>query len=534
MDVYPASLGESILKGAEYCNNEPSSCPALQAGLFDSANSRTIVEGFPNDETIIDNWGSGSALRQTGEVRRVLDTITMYVAQNNTPPSGNDSETSLFIANATIKLVEEESIGLPSGLTYSPPVGMVSLGGSRRHATYDENVIGAVLPGRLAAQNIIASNSFGLHYGSADLKLGGSLVWGGYDKSRLIGEVGAFDVFEPGVRDLLVPPLTDVQIGVLEGASPFSEESYSNLLLFNDSTKAMQPAIINPIVPYIFMSPATCDSIAEHLPVTLQPRLGLYTWNVEDPQFARIVNSPAYLAFVFSNNRPGTTNGNLTIRVPFSLLNLTLEPPIVPSRQLYFPLRPFHSLDGLENYYLGRAFLQAAFLGVNWDQETYFLVQAPGPDVEPQDVQQVTRTDTTLESRSANELMNSWRRHLTPLQASRNDSSNTTTSSGPVPTASESRLSNGVVAGIAIAAIASALGVLLGGIFLYRRKCNVSEAQQSTNEDTIGDGGGGTLEAYEKDASGMLHEAPSARRYLSPMPPCEADGDLSWVHEVEA
>lgn len=174
----------------------------------------------------------------------------------------------------------------------------------------------------------------------------------------------------------MLPNLLDVQIGVENGSSPSSESSYTGLLKLNASFNGVQPAVINQIVPYLFMSSETCAAIAENLPVALEPQPGLYIWNTTDPRYERIVKSPAYLAFVFQN-----PSGNLTIKVPFQLLNLTLEAPIVIPTQQYFPCRPFRALDNSGNYFLGKVFLQAAFIGMNRQEEKFFLAQAPGPGV---------------------------------------------------------------------------------------------------------------------------------------------------------
>lgn len=74
----------------------------------------------------------------------------------------------------------------------------------------------------------------------------------------------------------------------------------------------------------------------------------------------------------------------MTIKVPFALLNLTLIQPIIDTPTQYLPLRPGQGPSG--SYELGRAFLQAAFIGVNWQTAqgdgdgAWFLAQAPGPN----------------------------------------------------------------------------------------------------------------------------------------------------------
>jgi hypothetical protein len=113
----------------------------------------------------------------------------------------------------------------------------------------------------------------------------------------------------------------DIMIGVETGASPFDFGAQSGLV----SSATPLTALLQPEVPYIFMPPVTVEAIASNLPVTLDSRSGYYLWNTQDPLYARIVSSPAYLGFVFSSVSASGVTGNTTIKVPFSLLNLNLE-----------------------------------------------------------------------------------------------------------------------------------------------------------------------------------------------------------------
>ena len=336
-------------------------CQAASAGLYDINHSSTVLQNITSQTATVWEWGSSSALNQTGIAKEVVDTMSIETQHG-----------LVTVDNSAISAVHQEYFKIPSGVSYSPEVGILSLGREGDGTKSFRNVTGQTFPGYLATQNVTPSNSFSLHYGSASLGLGGSLVWGGYDQSRVLGEVGVFQL-QP--NHMVMPSLLDIQIGVENGTSPFENaDSITNLLQLNNSFHGFQPTIINPIVPYFFFSPETCANIARHLPVTLQPDIGLYTWNTADPQYERVVQSTTYLALVFQS-----TYGNLTIKVPFQLLNLTLEFPIVSSQQQYFPCQPFHASDGGGSYYLGRAFLQAAFFSINWETQTFFLAQGPGP-----------------------------------------------------------------------------------------------------------------------------------------------------------
>ncbi len=230
----------------------------------------------------------------------------------------NTSAGLLTAKNTTIAAMDDARITIPNttpGDTFMVEVGHLALGGPGNGTfAYQEGVVGQTFPGSLAANNLIPSNSFGLHYGSASLNAVGSLTWGGYDQSRVLGDVGSFNLADGGQNNMILS-LLDVQIGVESGSTPFNETSFTGLLQLNSSEFSSndQPTNIIPNVPYMYMAPETCAAIAQHLPVVLSSYTNLYIWNTTDPQFERIINSPSYLAFVL-----GTSGAaNLTIKVPF-------------------------------------------------------------------------------------------------------------------------------------------------------------------------------------------------------------------------
>ena len=133
-------------------------------------------------------------------------------------------------------------------------------------------------------------------------------------------------------------------------------------------TGAFWRAVFNLVVPYLFMSPEMRSAVTENMPVTLHSQVELCIWNTTDAQNEKVIESPAYLAIVFQTKG----SGSLTIRVPFQPLGFTLEPPIASTTQQYFECRPFHAADNSGEYFLGKAFLQTAFLGMNWQAEIFF------------------------------------------------------------------------------------------------------------------------------------------------------------------
>lgn len=145
--------------------------------------------------------------------------------------------------------------------------------------------------------------------------------------------------------------------------------------------------------------------MAKHLPVTWRDDIGYYTWNVDDPQYKRIVSSPAYLGFVLSSEDAK----NVTVKVAFALLNLTLESPLVSAPTQYFPCHPTDSSYGV--WMLGRAFLQAAFWGMDYEQNRTYIGQVPGPGHERALVKAWPTGRDALQTSAAESYASTWHSH---------------------------------------------------------------------------------------------------------------------------
>ena len=533
VDLHPGGIWESMVLTDVSCNangmvasNTSSPCLGDKVGLYYSSASETAIQNFTDAVGLIWQWESDQTTDLQGKAVNVLDTVRM---QALTGPFG--------IPNSTISAVNAWQIQLPDGTYYSAQVGTLSLGApGTGEQQFGDNWTGQTIPGFMSASGITASNSWGLHYGSVPLNQEGSLVFGGYDQSRVLGDVGAFDL---GAGSTMLLTLVDIQIGVEIGSSPFGESSYVGLLKLNSSLNGLQPAIVNPIVPYLFMSPETCAAVAEKLPVTFNAQVGLYIWNTTDPQYEMIVDSPAYLAFIILNEG----GGNLTIKVPFRLLNLTLEAPIVVTTQQYFPCRPFHATDQSSNYFLGKAFLQAAFVGMNWQIPKFFLAQAPGPRVGTSNIKSIEPSDTMISADPIENFAVTWARDWTTLSDTANDGNSsespttnaTNGNSGgensksltalPTGTAngheatSGSALSSRTKAGMAVGTVVGVIAVAAAGMLCYSKKSSTmvppQEEDFTTEQDPV---------VYETD--GRLH-----RLEFGEGLPHEADNDRE-IHEL--
>ena len=282
----------------------------------------------------------------------------------------------------------------------------------------------------------------------------GSLVLGGYDSSRVISQ--------PIVSNSQTVSLTNIALNVSSGENAYIGDAslpITGLLQANGSSTSQLDVSLDPGVPYMYLPKSTCDAIAANLPLTYNPDFNLYTWNITNPAYEKIVSSPHYIAFNFSNS--ATPSGSSTIKVPLAVLNLTLESPLVRSDTFYFPCSPWEGNGA--NYTLRRAFLQSAFLAQNWNSSTLFLAQAPGPDMLSPSLKTISTSDTTL-SPAVNppNWESTWSSTLPSLN------SNGSTS------AKHDKLSGGAIAGIVVGVIVFL--ALLAGIVLWllrrRRQTN--------------------------------------------------------------
>ena len=445
IDLYPGGTYASTLMSKHSCVYAES-LPCGSGGLYDqsasvSADSNAVGEVAPLD------WNLQASNLQSDPQRSwyAMDTISFQ----------GPNQEDLTVQNLSIIIVDQVYLVYPDNPKhYAVQVGSLALGGSTCNQTlyrHEVPVYASLVPCSLWKKGLIPSNSYGLHIGSASLNIPLSLWLGGYDSSRVIGPVSSQPARNPENEDNLFIDLLDIGIGVDHGASPFSYTSRAGFLLDNSpSAGSSFPIAMNPQAPYLYLPNSTCNAIAQDLPVTYHANYGLYFWNTADPRYSQIISSPSYLSFTFRGNAStGTSSSNLTINVPFSLLNLTLGPPLIDTPVQYFPCTPPKSLS---TYSLGRAFLQAAFTGVEWsrDNGTWHLAQAPGPNI-PSAASSVTFGDS-IRSSSAN-WASTWEGHWTPLSATPNPQA-VNGDQAPQGGGSGVHLSGGAISGIAIGALA--------------------------------------------------------------------------------
>ncbi|KAG9963684.1 hypothetical protein KCU61_g3552, partial [Aureobasidium melanogenum] len=402
------------------------------------------------------------------------------------------------------------SVTYPNGVKTFPQLGLLALNAGPNQKdviqtfpnSATNNSAGSAMvripAGSLFEQNIVPSYSYGLHIGAAALNYSGSLYLGGYDKGRVIGPYTTY-----GSQ---LPTLLDVGIGVETGGSPFSFQNKTGLLLLDNNDDNINVDIV-PHSPSLYLPARTCEGLANVLPIYFDQGTKYYVWNTSDPMYKQVVTSPAYLSFTFPP-APGASN-NVTIKIPFALLNLTLSYPIVSTPVQYFPCQAVPNTNNGYEYALGRAFLQGAFVGWNTNQNIGWLAQAPGPGVSNIGLgsqgQNIANDATQLDvydGTTTNYFAQSWAKHWTPLPSQ-------ATPFFPAPTfAKHSKtISSGAIAGIAVGA-AVAVIALVSGMFICMRRRRKREAAK---EIPLND------RSESPKTDDVLIDSPS--RLLTPPPP---------------
>jgi hypothetical protein len=413
ISLFPGRMWNTFVTTKDYCTVN-SSFAHCQSGSYDIDDA----DRGPSKQPV--SW-KPSFLSYSQTMKTTDERITLHLASV-------DLQSRIFgpIEDQALALIDSDShmMEYPDGW-YPVFTGCLSLGAPDRLQVFDgsggKSINTTITPWFLKEDGKTLSSSFGLHYGSAgpSARMPGSLLFGGYDRNRLVGDVLSF----PG--DIHTPVnLLDISIRVIKGHSPFEtlpsptttdspkQPVATGLLAQGNSsiTSAGLPVLLDPCSPYLTLPKSTCDAIAAHLPVTHDPALGLYLWDTSSPSYSRIVASASALSFTLMGQSNTET---LTINVPFRHLNLTLSPPFTDRAVPYFPC--FTGGMGVSSF--GRAFFQDAFLGSNWESKTVWLAQAPGPNV-PAAVNavDVKPEDTKIES-GGNDWERSWEGHWTALKA---------------------------------------------------------------------------------------------------------------------
>jgi hypothetical protein len=125
--------------------------------------------------------------------------------------------------------------------------------------------------------------------------------------------------------------------------------------------------VIDSSVSQLWLPGVVCDQLEVILGLTYDTSTELYI--VNDTAHEKLVRLAPEMAFTLAAD--GTSNVTTSIILPYAALDLQAGPPTYNFSTKYFPIR-----RASKGSVLGRAFLQEAYLVVDWERNNFTLSQA--------------------------------------------------------------------------------------------------------------------------------------------------------------
>lgn len=308
----------------------------------------------------------------------------------------------------------------------------------------------------------------------------GSLVLGGYDASRFTASNISFPLGGPHNLSIQVAVSSLLGMNTLSGTRALLESNEPTTFTIDSS------------VADLWLPRDSCDLFVAAFGLIYDASTDLYL--VNDTMHSQLMGQDASVTFTISgtSNLTSTTN----VVMPYSAFSLNASIPLYNSSTRYFPIRK----GAYESQYvLGRAFLQEAYLFVDWETQGFTLGQA-------------------IHQNSSTQIV--------PI-LSPTASSTTSNSSG---------LSTGAIAGIAVACGAAAIGVAIAAFLLVRRRRQrkAREVQNAQIDEKHVELDSSAAQLAEPMSS-TIHELQEGlqKHELMATPIMELQGDSVKQHELE-
>ena len=141
----------------------------------------------------------------------------------------------------------------------------------------------------------------------------------------------------------------------------------TNVVSLTHSTGGFE-AVIDSTLPYLWLPPTVCDSLADMFRLTYDNTTGLYTVNETAHNFN--LQQKASLAFKVGASS-GPSNSFTSIVLPYRALDLDASFPIYENATNYFPIK-----RSTGQLVLGRAFLQETYLTVDYERLNFTVSPA--------------------------------------------------------------------------------------------------------------------------------------------------------------
>jgi Eukaryotic aspartyl protease len=232
---------------------------------------------------------------------------------------------------------------------------------------------------QLKASYQIPSLSYGYTAGSISRELGtsfaelnggsnhthGSLVLGGYDKTRFTKNNVSFSMGTNDRGDLMVP------VQKMELISP-SGDTFNSIFITDQESELW--ATIDSSQPYLYLPIEICNKIAQAFDLTWDPESDHYFFsNNTNPR------QQQNLSLSFQIGSSTDTSSTVNITLPYGSLKKPYYVQITPlnAGRYYFPMR---NATNPGHYILGRTFLQDAYLVADYERNTFSLHEVVWPE----------------------------------------------------------------------------------------------------------------------------------------------------------
>ncbi|KXS99113.1 hypothetical protein AC578_3516 [Pseudocercospora eumusae] len=249
-----------------------------------------------------------------------------------------------------------------------PWLGVIGISGRPEHVRATQDQDKSALQ-TLKDDGAIAGLYYGYQAGAYYRQQYASLTLGGYDSLRGSPHTGLRFPFNSQNSD------RDLQVAI------------QSITIGSGSTSTEVDGLgihsmINSLVPEIWLPPAACKSFEDAFGIQWNNTSQAYI--VSEAQHDTMRNLNKSVQFVLGVN--STAPEIVTVTLPYAAFDqylgfpnagLSAEQGANNTRVLYFPLKQASSPD---QYFLGRTFLQEAYLMVDYDNQQFFVSQANFPD----------------------------------------------------------------------------------------------------------------------------------------------------------
>ncbi|EDU48788.1 conserved hypothetical protein [Pyrenophora tritici-repentis Pt-1C-BFP] len=272
----------------------------------------------------------------------------------------------------------------------------------------------------------IASRSFGYtagaYYRNNNNGVPGNLVLGGYDRSRLTDQ--SVSIAMPSAQN------TSLAVGVNSILYKPDQNVEANTISF---TQRGFPATIDSTFPYLILPDEIIDSFVSNFSLGYDETSKLFTVNTSS--HANNLRANAEVIMKISASADTDSNDFVSIVLPYAAFDLQADFPLFSNQTSYFPIRRSEN----EQFVLGRAFLQEAYIIVDYEHQNFTV--APAVFEQPMPKPSLV----TIFDRS----------YTLPTAQDNNDGG---------------ELSSGAIAGIVVGIVAVFIIAALGIFFLWKKR----------------------------------------------------------------